>query len=50
MEAGVRFHVWLERLAVKTEIAAGEAAVETEFACINCAAGIERRFCGMVSQ
>jgi uncharacterized protein involved in type VI secretion and phage assembly len=42
--------VWPERLAVKTEIAAGEAAVETEFACINYAAGVERRFCGTLSQ
>jgi uncharacterized protein involved in type VI secretion and phage assembly len=41
--------VWPERLAVKTESAAGEPVVETEFACINYAAGIERRFCGDVS-
>jgi uncharacterized protein involved in type VI secretion and phage assembly len=42
--------VWPERLAVKHEdVRAGET-VETEFACINYAAGIERRFCGNLSK
>jgi hypothetical protein len=42
--------VWPEHLAVKTEIAAGEPVVETEFTCMNYAADIERRFCGQLSQ
>jgi uncharacterized protein involved in type VI secretion and phage assembly len=42
--------VWPEGLAVKTEAFTGESTVETEFTCMNYAAGIERRFCGMVSQ
>jgi uncharacterized protein involved in type VI secretion and phage assembly len=42
--------VWPEGLAVKTEAFTGDPTVETEFTCMNYAAGIERRFCGMVSQ
>jgi hypothetical protein len=42
--------VWPERLAVKHEDARAGETVETEFACINYAADIDRRFCGMVSQ
>lgn len=41
--------VWPERLAVKTEDARAGETVETEFACINYAAGVERRFCGTIS-
>jgi hypothetical protein len=42
--------VWPERLAVKHEDARAGETVETEFACINYAAGVEQRFCGMLSQ
>jgi uncharacterized protein involved in type VI secretion and phage assembly len=42
--------VWPEHLAVKHEDTRAGETVETEFACINYAAGIERRFCGTLSQ
>jgi uncharacterized protein involved in type VI secretion and phage assembly len=41
--------VWPESLAVKPELTQIGELAETEFACIDYAAGVERRFCGSLS-